>query len=158
MANDDTYRIRAFKRRPWVTGATYDLLASHSILHCDAYAWSSGAVAYLQLAWTEGGRVPVADDWYWIEADGLTPCVVSAATERQLTPRYWHKGNNAMMGRIHATVVQRANQIASNGPWLRVVLQAHYVLATDRSYEPAGNTWEPHAPRRSVPGTLPDLL
>jgi hypothetical protein len=130
MANPGNYRRPAFIHRPWITGGLYDMLASKSVLHCDAYVYEAREVAVgcmlFVVDWTEGGRRAVARDVYLIESDELTP--VWSPAEHML-PVYWTSANHGLMRRIHATALRMVETMALD--YSAVSFLAHYVHVED---------------------------
>lgn len=138
MAGTNKYRRPALTHRPWIRAGLYDLYARKSVLHCDAFAIylpESNALA-LVIDWREGGKVQIACDAYLIEPDGLTPLWDATGALARGTPVYWTRANNALMRRVHATVLAEADKaraLESIGlgeatrRWARVAVQAHYV-------------------------------
>lgn len=153
-------RRPAFVARPWVKAQDYDLLASTAILHCDAYLYYTSLGEVLSIEWREGGTKLIADDHYLIEPDGLTELWDTPLGRR--FRGYWRKDNNAIMARVHVTVLEltRSPLWARYG---RVSFQAHYVLVRETDCEPGGNQFgkpKPDTPKRPrgrprKDGTLP---
>ena len=129
MTEPDNYRRPAFPHRPWITGKLWDDYSRNTVLHLDAYTFVNREYGYLALYWSEGGFKAIALDGYRIEPDGLTP-VEGHVTEALRTwgaPRYWTRSNNAVMARLHRTVLEQPARMLDlgRGRWSRVVVQAH---------------------------------
>lgn len=145
--------------RPWITGKLYDDYTRPSILHCDAYVVSHGALNYLIIDWREGGKTNVALDGWLIEPGGLTETWDIGRLWNVGVPQYWTQDNHVIMRAIHKRVLAQASEAlkVGNGRWARVVTQAHYVKVRETDCEIADNKYVERKPKGEPP-TLRDVL
>lgn len=135
MENHSNYKRPGFICRPWITGKLYDQYASKLILHMDAYVVLFAGHGYLTIEWREGGALLVALDTYLIESDGLVP--VWDITRAHGKALYWGETNNALMARLHKTVLDQPARMLElgRGRWTRVSAQCHYVHVREKDAE-----------------------
>lgn len=159
--NTASNRRPAFLHRPWIAGGLYDKYAAMTVLHMDARVlWITGLhVNVLTIDLTLGGRKPLAADAYYIEPDGLTPLWRNDWALASTVPVYWTAANDAWMARVHRTVVNEAERMATGPSWSTCTLQAHYVHVPDsdpmRGVRNAYTPRRPYAPRKPKTNNFP---
>lgn len=160
MSATTNYRRVPLKHRPWISGILHDKYSSKSILHCDAYVFSTSSIPnpeVLVIDWTLGGSLKyrVALDAYSIQSPPLVLARIHDVNTvftllETGTPLKWTAQANTVFARVHKTVIlerDRAEVFGKHsGRWARVVTQCHYVPTYDT--DPMENVTNRYVPRR----------